>query len=92
MVQLVLYMSDRENSSERPSQSTDHQLLIVGTFLDTTWRMFVPILATTLLGYVVDKQLDSLPVYVLVGLGVGVLVSALLVWQQYKAVKRSSSK
>lgn len=85
-------MSDREKSSKQPTSSTDNQLLIVGTFLDTTWRMFVPILVTTLLGYVADKQLGSMPIGVLSGLGLGVLSSALLVWQQYKTVKQSSQK
>lgn len=81
-------MSDRETPSKQPNPSTDNQLLIVGTFLDTTWRMFVPILVTTLLGYLADKQFASRPVGVLIGLGLGIVISVLLVWQQYKTVKK----
>lgn len=83
-------MSDSEKTPKQPKQSTDSQILIVATFFDTTWRMFIPILATTLIGYVIDKKLGSIPIGILSGLGLGLVIAILLVWQQYKSVKKVS--
>ena len=54
--------------------------LMVGTFVDVTWRMFVP---------VIDKAAHTRPVFILGGLGLGVLGSCLLTVRLYKKVIRS---
>lgn len=79
-----------EKPSKQPNDSTSHQLLIVGTFLDTTWRMFVPILVLTLIGYGIDTLSDTLPVGVISGMVLGIILSIALVHQQYKKVKHGS--
>lgn len=79
-----------DKKTSRPESSTENQLLIVGTFLDTTWRMFVPILVTTLIGYGVDKIYQTRPTGVLLGLVAGIALSIALVYQQYKKVKHGS--
>lgn len=79
-----------DKKSSRPEATTENQLLIVGTFLDTTWRMFVPILVTTLIGYGVDKLYATRPTGVLLGLAAGIVLSIALVRQQYKKVKHGS--
>jgi F0F1-type ATP synthase assembly protein I len=79
-----------EKPPKPPSDSTENQMLIIGTFLDTTWRMFVPILVCTLIGYGVDKMQNTLPTGVLVGMVIGIILSIMLVYQQYKKVKHGS--
>lgn len=64
-------------------------MLIVGTFLDTTWRMFVPILIFALLGYVLDMSLSTLPIATIAGLCIGSLASLVLVRRLYKKVKEA---
>lgn len=81
-------MRSGQHESSQPKKSTENQLLIVGTFFDTTWRMFVPILITTLIGYGIDKAADSRPVGVLVGMVIGIILSIWLVVLQYKTVKK----
>ena len=80
-----------DKKPSQPNDSTENQLLIVGTFLDTTWRMFVPILVTTLIGYGIDKIYATRPTGVLLGLVAGVVLSIALVYQQYKKVKHGSN-
>lgn len=61
-------------------------MLIFATIADTTWRMFVPVLAGVLGGLWIDNQLGTKPLYTFIGLGVGVLLAALLVWAQLRKV------
>lgn len=79
-----------DKKSSQPNPSTENQFIIIGTFLDTTWRMFVPILVTTLIGYGLDKLYETRPTGVLLGVAAGVILSVALIYQQYKKVKHGS--
>ena len=72
-----------------PSPQVSAVPLIVGTFVDVTWRMFVPVLMGTLAGWLIDKAAHTRPVFILGGLGLGVLGSCLLMVRLYKKVIRS---
>lgn len=88
-VTLLVYMSTDKKTPSQPESSTENQLLIVGTFFDTTWRMFIPILVTSLIGYGIDKMAHTRPIGVLVGMTIGIFISIALVIMQYKSIKRS---
>lgn len=62
-------------------------MVIFKTIADTTWRMFVP----SALGAVIGLQLEAqgMKQAAVWGAIVGIVVSGLLVWQQYRAVNRS---
>ncbi|NLA42583.1 AtpZ/AtpI family protein [Candidatus Saccharibacteria bacterium] len=81
-----------DKKSSQPKSSTENQALIVGTFLDTTWRMFIPILIFSLLGYAVDMSLSTKPVATISGICIGSLSSLLLVRQLYKKVKGTNKE
>lgn len=82
-------MTESEKSSSRPNDSTESSLLVIGTFLGTTWRMFVPVFGGAMAGYVVDVLARTRPVGVVVGMGIGIVLAIWLVTLQYRAVTRS---
>ena len=45
-------MSSDEKSLDNPP---DMQKIVISTFLDTTWRMFTPILVSILAGWLIDR-------------------------------------
>lgn len=58
--------------------------MLMGTIGDTTWRMFVPTIGLTLLGYYLDTTINTLPWFTIIGIIVGGSLSALLVYRQLK--------
>ena len=52
-------MSSDEKSLDNPP---DMQKIVISTFLDTTWRMFTPILVSTLAGWFIDRFTGTRPV------------------------------
>lgn len=67
-------------------------MIVFGTVASTSWRMFVPVLGLTLVGYVLDKALSTLPILVFVGLGLGIVIATLLVVLQYKDAVKEGGK
>lgn len=67
--------------SEQPTA-----FILLSTAADTTWRMFVPTLGGTLLGLWLDEQNNTEPLYGIIGLLVGIIITALLIRQQYKKI------
>lgn len=65
-----------------PEQST--VLLLLGIAVDTTWRMFVPIVGGAILGVWADNAVTPKPLATCLGIGVGIAIAALLVRQQMK--------
>jgi F0F1-type ATP synthase assembly protein I len=56
------------------------------TALDTTWRMAIPILSGFILGLVADKTWGTTPWIMILGLILGIGLSALLITKQLKAL------
>lgn len=81
------------SSYKKPADNNPNTTsLLLGVFFDTTWRMFTPVLGLTLLGWLLDKMLDSRPIGILVGLGFGVLGSVFLTYRLYKNVTQQVQK
>ena len=77
---------DGDKQFTPPDRST--VILLLGTMADTTWRMFVPILALLLIGLLIDKQLHTTPWIMTAGLILGTAFAYLLVKQQLKKVRK----
>lgn len=66
---------------------------IIGlTFLDTTWRIVVPVLLLTILGIVADRHFGTAPWITLPAVVVGFVLAGLLVKKQLAAVEAEESK
>lgn len=76
-------MSSDEKSLDNPP---DMQKIVISTFLDTTWRMFTPILVFTLAGWLIDRSTGTRPVATLTGLAFGILITSFLMYKLYKNV------
>ena len=60
--------------------------ILLSTAADTTWRMFVPTLGGTFIGLLLDDQNGTEPLFGIGGLLVGIVLTAVLVRQQYMQV------
>ena len=92
-------MTESPRHASEPSRTTKGQspdapsplsapLLIFMTALDTTWRAFVPTLGGVFAGIGLDYLFHSAPIATIICLIAGVIISALLVAQQLRAVRR----
>lgn len=68
-----------------PKHST---VLLMLTIADTTWRLFVPLVGSTILGLLADKQLGTKPWVMIIAMVVGAIAAFLLVRIQIKKVKQ----
>jgi len=78
-----------------PQKGDAHQLppkkstvLLLLTIADTTWRLFVPIVGSTILGLVVDKWFGTKPWLMIIAMVPGVAIAVLLVRRQLKEVQQ----
>lgn len=69
-----------------PSASTVVLLLL--TIADTTWRLFIPSVGFTIIGLVLDKQLNTTPWVMISSIILGTGVAILLVRKQLKKVDK----
>lgn len=76
-------MSSDEKSLDNPP---DMQKIVISTFLDTTWRMFTPILVFTLAGWLIDRSTGTRPIATFTGLAFGILITSFLMYKLYKKV------
>ncbi|HRJ06466.1 MAG TPA: AtpZ/AtpI family protein [Candidatus Saccharibacteria bacterium] len=77
------------SSTPRPPQTSSTVILLLSTIADTTWRMFVPTLGGTGLGLWLDSQTGTTPWLGLAGLGIGIIITTLLMRQQFRNVNKS---
>jgi putative F0F1-ATPase subunit (Ca2+/Mg2+ transporter) len=66
--------------------------IIALTFLDTTWRIAVPVILFSLVGIFADRHLGSKPWLTLLGVVIGFVFAALLVKRQLEAVQKAEEK
>lgn len=76
------HLPNRDDHPTPPEQST--VILLLKSIGDTTWRMFVPTIGGTLLGVWLDSVLGTAPWLVVAGIVAGVVVTALLIVDQFK--------
>jgi F0F1-type ATP synthase assembly protein I len=78
-----------KNSDDKPKPTEGQPeksaaLILFAIAADTTWRMFVPTLGGTLIGLWLDSLNKTEPLYGVIGLGIGIIITTFLVRQQYK--------
>jgi len=73
------------DGNDMPPKSSTVILLLL-TFADTTWRLFIPSVGFTLLGVLLDKQLGTTPWAMIAGVIIGVAAAIGLVRLQMKKV------
>jgi hypothetical protein len=83
------YMSTSPNNGDDKTVPPDSStvILLVLTLADTTWRLFVPSVGLTVIGLLLDKQLQTTPWIMTAGIIIGVIVAILLVRAQIKKVE-----
>ncbi len=62
------------------------------TFLDTTWRMSIPVIVFVVGGIIADRSLDTKPWFTLLAVVLGFVVSGFLLKKQLEAVEREERK
>jgi len=75
-----------DDRATAPTRSV--MLTMFGTVADTTWRMFVPTLSGVGLGIWGDKTWDTTPLFTVIGVAIGALLSFGLVYLQIRRVKK----
>ena len=70
----------------------DARMLVVWTMVDTSMRLFVPVLGLTLVGYLCDQWLRTEPMRVFSGMALGIVLAIALVTQQYRRVTKKEGK
>lgn len=75
-----------DNTPTPPEEST--VILLLRPIADTTWRMFVPTIGMTLIGLFCDTQLGTKPWLTIAGIILGVIVTAVLLWRQFKQLEK----
>lgn len=77
--------AEAKNSDKQQAPSQKSTAVLLFTIAaDTTWRMFIPIIAGTVLGIQADHSFGSKPIGTIVGIAIGVVIAALLVRQQLR--------
>lgn len=84
----------RDNSAASSSDVSkpDSGKAIWLSLIDTTWRMFVPIMLFAGLGWLLDTKLDTEPVMYVVGAFVGLFFAVILVRRQIVNVNRLNNQ
>lgn len=59
---------------------------------DTTWRVAVPTVLFAGIGIAVDLKLETMPLWTLIGMVLGLTAAGALVWRQIKAVENTEDK
>ncbi len=83
-------MKSEKNTSQGGGADNAH--IILGTLLDTTWRMFVPVVLFTLIGYGIDAGFNTQPTATVIGLAIGVISSFGLVAIQLKKITNMTNQ
>lgn len=76
-----------DKKSSAPSRSL--VLIMLATFGDVTWRLFVPTIGGTLLGLWADKSWHTTPWFTGIGIIVGSISAILLVRAQINMINKS---
>lgn len=78
---------EKDQTTQQPVKNP--ALLLTMTALDTTWRMFVPVIGGVLAGVALDNSVGSSPIGTTIGLIAGSGIAVLLVKRQLMDVTKS---
>jgi F0F1-type ATP synthase assembly protein I len=84
--------ADSTTTSSRGHGATFGAGVVALTFLDTTWRIAVPVVGFTLLGIFADRRLGTKPWLTFVAVLLGFGLAVLLVKRQLEAVQKAEDK
>jgi hypothetical protein len=79
--------NSKDYQGEQPPKSPPNKnaaLLLLGDIADVTWRMFVPSIGMIVLGLWADSLANTLPLLTIVGMVIGLGITALLVQRMVK--------
>lgn len=86
---LLLYRmgtSDQKRDGTKRPPTTSTVILLLGDIVDTSWRMFVPTIGGTLLGWWLGHVTKLGTWLAFVGLLIGCVITFVLIKQQFKKV------
>lgn len=75
-------------TTEKSGENTGARRQFAVYALNMSWQLAVAVLVPLLGGVALDKKLDTAPIYTLVGLGVALACSAVVMWQAMRAANR----
>ncbi len=81
--------SHDKKAEDAPTFNRSTVVFMLGTIADTTWRMFIPTIGLTFLGWLGDKQWGTKPWLFALGIIIGASISAVLVRRQLTNTKQS---
>jgi F0F1-type ATP synthase assembly protein I len=87
MTQSPVSVDKKTTDTPEASPVKHPALLLTATALDTTWRVIFPGLVGVVGGLLLDKAWHTTPWVMIVGIVLGVALSAYLVYRQLKTVK-----
>lgn len=77
-------MSKQPTGAHETPPEKSAALLLLGDVYSTTWRMFVPTIGLLLAGVYIDEKLQTKPVALLIGAGLGFVLALWLIRKQVK--------
>lgn len=82
--------SPRTKTSELTTKrTTTHAVLLLATTaLDATWRTILPGVIGTVLGIMADHTLHTTPLITIIGLVLGIALSAYLIYRLFKGIQK----
>ena len=79
----------KENNEPVEGSDLSAPLLIFATALDTTWRIFVPVLGGTFAGIGLDHLFSTAPILTIICLMLGAAASGWLITRQLRTVRKN---
>jgi len=79
-----------KTSGQTTKRTGNPTLLIASTMLDTTWRMFIPIIGGTVGGVALDNTFATAPLFTILLIIIGTGLAALLIRNQFRNVRKDS--
>lgn len=71
-------------------QAARERSLFLGAVLNMSWQLAAVVLLPIVGGHLLDKQLDSSPLWTMAGFVVAVVAACVVVWRQAQSVSPSS--
>ncbi len=80
---------NRDQPTTETPQAENQVLIVFGDIIETTWRIFLPLVGMAVCGIYADMSFNTIPWYTLSSMAVGGVIAALLVRQQLKGISKS---
>lgn len=80
----------KSDGAPKQPQVKSAAVLVLGDIADTTWRMFIPTIGSTMLGLYLDKQWHTAPWLMIGGIIIGASIATTLVRRQLTRVNSTT--